>query len=314
MDEHVPALEALYAEAARRYRERPGRVGVVVLDRGRPEEAAAAARSALDPSVAARILVVENGPGPEPVLPPGAERVRLPENRGYAAGMNAGLARLRNAGCDRVLLLNNDARLEPGALRRLAEALGDAGLAAVAPVVLRGRDGRVESRGAAFDPRWGRHRLVGFGERFEPREGRERVGSLPGAVWMLSVAAYDRIGALDEAYFHFFEDADWCARARAAGYGLAVVRGARAVHAGGLTLGVSSPERLYYAARNHLRAAEALLPLAGPSRWLRRAAIVALNLAHALLRAEAPRSEGLRAVLAGSADFWRGRVGPKHEA
>jgi GT2 family glycosyltransferase len=311
MAEHVPALEALYAEAARRYRERAGRVGVVVLDRGRPEATVAAVRSALDATLEARVLVVENGPGPAPTLSPGVELLRLAENGGYAAGMNAGLLRLRERGCDRVLLLNNDARLAPGALRRLAEALADPRLAAVAPVVLRARDGRIESRGAVFDPRWGRQRLVGYGEPAESREGVAPATSLPGAAWMLSVAAYDRVGPLDEAYFHFFEDADWCARARAAGYGLAVVHGARAVHAGSLTLGASSPERLYYAARNHLRAAERLLPLVGPARWLRRGAILALNLAHALARAEAPRGPALRAVIAGSADFWRGRFGPR---
>jgi GT2 family glycosyltransferase len=311
MDEHVSALEALYAEAARRYRESVGRVGVVVLDRGRPDEAAAAARSTLDPTLEAKILVVENGPGPEPALPPGIERLGLPENRGYAAGMNAGIARLRAAGCDRVLLLNNDARLAPGALRRLAEALADPRLAAAAPVVLRARDGRVESRGAAFDLRWGRQRLVGHGEEAAAGEARLAAASLPGAAMMLSVAAWDRVGPLDESYFHFFEDADWCARARAAGYGLAVVQGATALHSGGLTLGPAAPERLYYAARNHLRAAERLLPLAGPQRWLRLAAIVALNLVHALVRAEAPRGAGLRAVLDGTADFWRGRSGPR---
>src|SRR5262249_16811752 len=142
LDEHVRELLSLYALARRRSRERAGRVGVVVLDRGRPEDAAAAARSALDVRLEPDVLAVENGPGPEPILPPGVDLLRLPENRGYAGGMNAGVAVLRARGCDRVLLLNNDATLEPGCLRRLAEALEDPALAAVGPVVLREADGR----------------------------------------------------------------------------------------------------------------------------------------------------------------------------
>ena len=98
------------------------------------------------------------------------DRLRLPENLGFAAGANAGLRRLRERGCDRMLVLNNDARLASGALRRLAEALADEGLAAVGPVILR-EDGRVESRGL-LQMRWGRIRLVGHGERDCPAEGR----------------------------------------------------------------------------------------------------------------------------------------------
>ncbi len=311
MDEHVAGLEALYARAHARFRERVARVGVVVLDRGRPADAAAASRSALDDTVGANVLVVENGSGPEVDLPAGVALLRLPENRGFAGGMNAGIARLRSEGCDRLLLLNNDARLEPGALRRLAEALDDPSLAAVGPVVLRDADGRVESRGARFDLRWGRQRLSGFGETREAREGQVAVESLPGSVLMVSAQALDRVGPLDEVYFHSFEDTDWCLRARRAGFGLAVVLGAAARHAGGRTLGLASPERLYYAARNHLRVVERLLPLSGVARWSRRAAVVSLNLAHALTQSQVPRLAGVRAVLRGASDFWRGRFGPR---
>jgi GT2 family glycosyltransferase len=308
LDEHVRGLEALYEQAFRRMRERVGRVGVVVLDCGHPEGAAAAARSAQDTSVSPRVLVVENGPGE---APGGIDVLRLPENRGYAAGMNAGLAELRRAGCDRVLLLNNDATLEPGALRRLAEALQDPSMAAVGPLVLRARDGRVESQGARFDLRSGLQRLECHGTAPQEREGRLSVESLSGAAWMLSVAAYQRVGPLDEAYFHAFEDADWCARARAAGFELAVVLGARARHVGASTLGAASPDRLYYAARNHLRAVERLQPRSGPSSWLRCATILLRSLGHALVQGEIPRRAGLRAVLAGARDFRRGRLGAR---
>jgi GT2 family glycosyltransferase/glycosyltransferase involved in cell wall biosynthesis len=309
LDEHADALQGLYEKARLRMRERQGQVGVVIVDHGRPEDTALAVRSVLDDGDP-QVVVVENGPGPDPVLPPGVTILRLPENRGYAGGVNAGIEVLRRSGCDRLLLLNNDAVLEPGALRRLAEALEDPWLAAVAPIVLREVDGRVESRGARFDARSGRQRLAGHGARFEPREGRVAAESLSGAAWMLSRAALDRVGPLDEGYFHSFEDVDWCARARAAGFGLAVVLGARARHAGGRTLGAASPDRLYYATRNHLRAVERLRPLEGPARALRSARVVLLNVAHALRQGDVPRLAAAAAVLVGTRDFYRGCVGP----
>lgn len=312
MAEHVAALRALYEEARRRFASRPGRVGVVVLDRGMPAEAAAAAESCHDAFVEARVLIVENGPGPAQRLPvAGASLLQLDSNRGFAGGMNAGIERLRKDGCDRILLLNNDARLTPGALRRLAEAMEDPGLAAVGPVIVRAQDGRVESRGSRFDARSGRFQLRGHGETPRPCEGLLPVESLSGAALMLSVPALDQIGVLEESYFHSFEDVDWCARARAAGLGLAVVLGARAKHGGSRTLGTASAERLYYAARNHLLAAERSLPLRGASRALRAGRILGLNLLHALRQADVPRQAGLRAVLAGAADYRRGRFGPR---
>jgi GT2 family glycosyltransferase len=131
---------------------------------------------------------------------------------------------------------------------------------------------------------------------------------------MLRADALDRVGPLDEAYFHSFEDTDWCGRARRAGFALAVVQGATARHAGGRTLGARSADRLYYAARNHLRAAERLAPLRPGIRWIRRAAIVSLNLAHALRQRSVPRMEAVRAVIVGSRDFTRGRFGPRSGA
>jgi GT2 family glycosyltransferase len=311
MDEHVAALEGVYNAALRRRRGRPGRVGVVVLDRGRPDAAAAAARSVLDSDVSPRVLIVENGPGPESTPPEGVSVLRLDRNRGFGGGMNAGIAELRRFGCDRLLLLNNDATLEPAALGRLAEALEDPGLAAVGPVILRESDGRIESQGGRFDPRWGWHRLAGHGTRPHAREGRRAVETLSGAVLMVSAAALDRVGSLDEDYFFGFEDTEWCVRARRAGLGLAVVFGARARHAGSGTLGPASPERLYYAARNHLRAADRLAPIRVPARWLREWLIVGLNLAHALRQRQVPRVAGARAVVAGARDFQRRRFGPR---
>jgi GT2 family glycosyltransferase len=306
--DHVQAVEELYDTARRRYRQRAGRVGVVVLDQGRPDETAAAVRSALDPALAPRVLVVENGCAEPPALPAQVEVLRLERNLGYAGGMNAGLRRLQAAGCDRVLLLNNDAVLEPGALRRLADALDDPALAAVGPTVLRQADGVVESRGLDLRA-WGWNRLAAHGAKAWPREGRLAARALSGAAWMVRTAAFDRVGGLDDAYFFSFEETDWCLRAQAAGLGVAVVLGARVRHAGSRTLGRNAPALLYYAARNHLRLLERHFPRAAPGRWVRRAWVVGLHLAHALKHREIPRASGARAVLRGVGDFLRGRFG-----
>jgi GT2 family glycosyltransferase len=285
------------------------RVGAVVLDFGRPAEAERAALSARDPRLDVRVLIVENGAGRAAASDAG--HLRLPDNRGFGGGMNAGLERLRAEGCDQYLLLNNDAVLEPDCLRLLSAALEDPGLAAVGPVILRAADGRVESRGMRIDLRRGRVRMEGQGEAADEETGLRPAEGLSGAVMLVSRAALDRVGPIDEAYFFSFEDVDWCVRARRAGFGLGIVRGARARHEGSHTIGRASPERLYYAARNHVRAAETLDPLPGAGGWMRRAALLGLNLGHALRQRDIGRLPACRAVLQGFRDARRSRFGPR---
>jgi GT2 family glycosyltransferase len=309
MDEHVNALLAVYREAQQRVRARPGRVGVVVLDRGLPEETARAVESARDATLGPHLVVVENGPGPAPSLPDDVALVPLEANRGYAGGMNAGLAALRESGCDRFLLLNNDAVLEPGALRRLAEALDDdPKLAAVAALVRRRADGRVESRGLRIGAASGRVHIDGAGEDYVPREGRIEPGSLVGAAWMLRRAALESVGPLDASYFLYYEEVDWCRRALAAGWRVATVLGAVAHHAGGRTLGPRSTARLYYATRNHLRVLARHWPRRGVAGHVRSGLALVWNLLYAL---RTVGLTGVPAVLAGARDYARGRTGPR---
>jgi GT2 family glycosyltransferase len=130
---------------------------------------------------------------------------------------------------------------------------------------------------------------------------------------LLSRAAVERVGRLDVSYFFSFEDVDWCVRARRTGFSLAVVPSARARHGGSRTIGRGSPDRLYYAARNHLRLAETLAPERGPAGAARRAAILAFNLAHAARQGDVPRGLALRAVLDGFRDARARRGGPRAE-
>jgi GT2 family glycosyltransferase len=284
------------------------RIGVIVLDCGHADSEAAA-RSARAGGLDVRVLIVENGGAPRSAG--GTDRLRLAENRGFAGGVNAGLTQLSAQGCDCFLLLNDDAVLEPGCLPKLAQALEDGTWAAVGPVIMREPDGRVESRGVRVSLPWGRVRLEGHGEQPDGREGCCVVSALSGAAMMLSRAALDRVGLFDEEYFFSFEDLDWCLRAQRAGLRVGVALAARARHVGSQTIGSRSPDRLYYAARNHIRMVEKLAPRGGVPRGLRRLTILGLNLCYAVRQSEVPRWRASQAVLAGFRDACSGRYGAK---
>jgi hypothetical protein len=181
----------------------------------------------------------------------------------------------------------------------------------VGPLILREGDGRVESRGIRVDLGLARVRLQGHGEAPSDAQGLVVVDALSGAVLMLTAAALRRVGPLDEEYFFSFEDVDWCLRARAAGFRLGVVSAARAWHAGAASIGRASPDRLYYAARNHVRLLQKLEAAVGDRPWVARAGAAGFHLAHALVQGDSPRRAALGAVLAGLRDARQGRFGPR---
>jgi hypothetical protein len=86
------------------------------------------------------------------------------------------------------------------------------------------------------------------------------------------------------------------------------------LHQGGASLAPGSPDRIYFATRNHLLLARRARPLPAPLSALCAAHIVALNLAHLALRAGVPRLAGARALASGLRDYRAGRFGARATA
>ena len=148
---------------------------------------------------------------------PDVELVRTGVNLGFAGGNNVGIRRALDRGADWVLLLNNDATVEPGlveALAAAAEARPDAGV--LACKVLFADSDRLWYAGAEFDSVTGRSRHEGFGEPDEPGTLRD-TRRATGAAMAVSRAAIDAAGLLDEELFLYAEDLEWSLRIRRAG-------------------------------------------------------------------------------------------------
>jgi GT2 family glycosyltransferase len=231
-----------------------------------------------DPARLARIL------GNRPVT-----AVPLAENRGLAGGANAGLDRAFADGASHAVLLNDDVLVAPGCLEALVEVAGAD--SAAAPRIK--ADGPDAFAGGHLDGR-------GFGRRAEGA-----VEYLTGAALCIPAGVWERVGPMDERLFLYYEDVDWCLRARALGVSLRVADRAEADHAAGSsTGGAEGPTWAYYSTRNRLWM---LARLRGPGAARREAARTALR---ALGRLTQPSRGGVaRAKLAGVGDFRRGRMG-----
>ena len=178
------------------------------------------------------LVVVDNGLDDELRAAMTALEVRYirPEaNVGFAAAVNLAMSTCRSPG-QSVLLLNPDALVTSAQAAQLADALTEhGGVAAVAPL-LRSADGG-RQRTAWPMPTPGRVWLGVFGL------GDRRLTDvfLSGAVLMLSGAALDTLGGLDERYFLYSEETDWQRRALAAGWTLRIVDSPDVEHLGGAT-------------------------------------------------------------------------------
>lgn len=258
------------------------------------------------------LFVLDNGTGtlaaPEvTAAAPGASLLRAPENLGFAGGHNLVVRRALDAGATHVMLLNNDAVVDPGCLDALvraatAPASGAAGaVGAVGAKVLAADDpgrlwlawGRVTWRAALVE-------RVGRGAPDGPPFDRERdVEWVPGCAMLLARDALEAVGGLDERFFAYHEDVDWCASARARGFRILFAPDARVTHRGEGSLadrGPANPAR-YLSARNSVLFAR---KHAGPLEWLRLSLAVGLTLPVEALRARR-RGEGAVPGL-----LWRG--------
>ncbi|RKY20507.1 MAG: hypothetical protein DRQ55_07430 [Planctomycetota bacterium] len=194
---------------------------------------------------------------------PGLETLRLGSNLGYAGGNNRAMQRAFNElGADWVCLINSDLALPPATLSRLVQAArewqaaGDAPVGAVGPCLLyKDRPDVVWACGGAIGSRLNVTRLLGHGRAYVAARGRtESVDYVPGTCLLVSRAAWAATGGMDEAFFCYLEDADWCLRMRQEGYSVLAVGTAVAFHGlSASTGGGYSAGRKYMTAVNSVR-------------------------------------------------------------
>ncbi len=173
-----------------------------------------------------------------------------------------------------VLLLNNDATVEPGFLEPLVEAASAGGIGAACAQILDAATGRIWYAGASYDPRRGHQgRHTGYGDPPLPPEAPPyETERACGGAMLIPRAALESVGLLDESLFAYAEDVDWSVRARAAGLRILVVPASIVHHrVSASTGGAASPDSLYYALRNGLVVAERSARLGRVDTFRRRA-------------------------------------------
>lgn len=232
-------------------------------------------------------------------------------NLGFAAGNNVGLRYALEHKYAYALLLNNDTEVAPDFLTRLVEvAESDPSIGVVGPTITYyERPDLIWSAGGHVDWRRGlavmRTNEVDVGQYRNPSD----VEFVTGCALLVRRDALQRAGLLDERFFMYFEETEWCVRIGRAGFRIVHVPQARVVHKIPLNARFDKEYLAYYMTRNRLlflRATRAPL-----SAWLHALILQDLRTyASLVLRPKWRTRAGRQGMRQGWIDFWTGRFGP----
>ncbi len=186
---------------------------------------------------------------------PGCRVILNEENLGFAGANNTGML---HAEGKYLLFINNDTEVEPGFLEPLVEAFESDPLAGIAsPKIIYyedGRKSRIQFAGSAgINPYTMRspdaHHLKEDNPSFNQTTGTELIH---GAAMMVPAAVVKEVGLMPDLFFLYYEELDWCAAIRRAGYKALCVGRSVVYHKESMTVGRESPLKAYYMVRGRL--------------------------------------------------------------
>lgn len=172
---------------------------------------------------------------------PSVHLIANPDNRGFTAGNNQALALAEGR---YLFLLNPDTELLPGATKALVDFLESNPQVGIAAPQLLNPNGTIQSSRRRFPTfatallestrlqRWFPHNpwLSRYYVLDKPDDEPQEVDWVVGAAMLARREVYQQVGGLDEGYFMYSEELDWCYRAKLAGWRVVYFPGARVVH------------------------------------------------------------------------------------
>ena len=196
---------------------------------------AALVRQAEAAPFALEVLVVDNGSADDsPAIVqtefPSLRLIRNGQNLGFAGGCNVGLS---GATGDILVLLNQDTTVQPGWLVGLIAAVDAPGVGVAGSLALLADGATIQHAGGVVDWPLGIARHLGYGEARDNRwQSAADVPFVTGASLAMRREMLERIGSLDEGFWPgYYEDVDFCWRARDAGYSIRFAPDSALVHA-----------------------------------------------------------------------------------
>lgn len=185
------------------------------------------------------------------------------KNIGFSAGNNIGIKYALNKKADIVFLLNPDTVVHKDFLRnfdvstkKLLESNDIIGTKVFS------EDGKIWSIGGMVDKKRYSSYLLGYGQKDSNKDDfTMKIDYVSATAIFIKKEVFEKIGFLKEDYFLYYEDVDFCQRARKSGFKLAIDKNISIIHKASSSVGKNSPVMQYYMARNHMLFVERFAPL-----------------------------------------------------
>ncbi len=237
-------------------------VAIIVVNWNRCKDTLAclASLSCLD-YPAYTVIVVDNASRDDSVYKirmayPQTILIELEENMGFVGGNNMGMEYALEMGADYALLLNNDTEVTPNFLSELVSAAQtDDRVGIVGPTIYYfDRPDVIWSQGGKIDWMKGNTLMIDIDQRDDGKfsEMPYPVDFVTGCSLMIKTSVIKEIGKLDERFFAYYEEVEWCVRVARAGYKLLQVPEAKIWHKISPERQSNSPTVHYYMTRNRL--------------------------------------------------------------
>ncbi len=194
------------------------------------------------------IIVVDNGStdgGPDVVENqfPMVQMIKNNENLGFARANNIGI---RVSTGRYVCFINSDVIVQDGCIEKLMEVMDQNPSVGMCGPKILNPDGTLQPSCQNFPGVWNNFcHAIGlncifphsafFSEpymKYWPHDSVRRVDALNGCFWIVRRTALDHVGLLDENFFIYGEDVDWCKRFHDTGWDVVFFPQAQAVHFG----------------------------------------------------------------------------------
>jgi GT2 family glycosyltransferase len=209
----------------------------------------------------AQVLVVDNGSANGSIE---AIRAAYPDvwlidtgaNLGFTGGNNVGVKAALEKGADYILLLNNDTIVAPDMLDVMVEVMeNDKSIGVTGPTIYYyDAPETIWSAGGEINWKHGTTRMIGLDEEDKGQFGLSPlpVDFVTGCALMARRDVWEKAGLLDDNFFMYYEETEWCVRARRAGCQIAYVPMAMMWHKISTQQRAASPRTYYYMTRNRL--------------------------------------------------------------
>lgn len=177
-------------------------------------------------------------------------------NLGFTGGNNVAIRYALEHGADYVMLLNNDTIVAPDFLNVMVEVMEqDQTIGVTGPMIYyHNNPETIWTAGGSIDWKHGTTNMIGLNQMDVSQFGLSPMPAdfVSGCALLARRSVWDKVGLLDDTFFMYYEETEWCVRASRAGYKIMVVPMAMIWHKISIEERAASPLTYYYMVRNRL--------------------------------------------------------------